>query len=646
MRRLASRLAAPASPRVAGLHGVTPYEVVLKAVAHGGRGLLAAAEVFKEFQNFYRTCQQAEVPRGQATHAGATPSHASQKPLTQFCGRVEDVEPMTVLLLKVLCDLQKLEEMRFLFTQCLLELDDQPPSVELFNVFLLAISMTDTFNQYEVENLVELQRAKAVVPDVVTKLSMFLLYLRLGHHDCLTWWPSIRDEVEIVLEAEAVMRYPLLPLRLLHCFQTLLRVDCDTAVVQESFELLLRAAPERVTAALALPYILLSAMNASTPPSAVVDVLRAMEARGRRAAHVVFSSGEDGEGAAGPSPPPPAGAAAAAAAATSHPPTATGVEAAAPVLSSEITVLRLLAKCAKYGDADAAAYLRAYIDKYRHFDLLSRENSPVAALLYVEALTKAGRVRSALRVLETEVPAPYNQPGERPKLFLPSRRLSLLSTDPVRNVVAALVPLVDAVDVEDPALSLVAEKLAAEEAEEREPVPVSATTLDLLVAACQFGGGASRAEEVLLLYPRYEAKPTCTTYTLLLEVYATTAPEAGVQRLWSLEREMSDAAVAMDAAWLRVAMDVALNARDIGTALRVAALNVAHRSPVDVKHGSRLLREMAVAADAAAMRRALHLLRSSNCSVDPRSVALCTAVLRSRGIPASALRMDESANTP
>ncbi|KAG5473304.1 hypothetical protein CUR178_03224 [Leishmania enriettii] len=637
MRRVALRMASQAVGRAR----CTPYQVVLRALEHEGRGLLAAEEVFKQFQRFYQSyqhtgaqCTEAASASSESCDTGGIDCVAAAsrfmpgKPLTQFCGRLEDVEPLTVLLLKVLCDLQKLEEMRFLFTQCLLELEDRPPSVELFNVFLLAISMTDTFNEYEVENLIELQRAKGIVPDVVTKLSMFLIYLRLGHQSCVAWWAGIREEVDIIIDTGAVARYPLLPLRLQHCFQTLLRLHYDTDVIHESFELLQRAAPERVTPPVVLPYLLLSAVNLSTPPSAVVKVLKLMQARESKASlSSAAAAGDDNAES-------PSSSSAAATAASQE-----------PVLNSEITVFRLLAKCAKHGDADAAAYIRAYVDTHRRFGLVAKENEPVAALLYVEALTKAGRVRSALRVLESEVPAPYNRPGERPKLFLQSRRLSLLSTDPVRNLVAALTPLVAAAHVEDPAASLVAEKTAVNDAEERDPVPVTSVTLDLLLAACQLAGGATRAEEVLRLYPRYEALPTSTTYALLLEVYAATAPVDGALRLTSMQCEMKDAGIEVDAAWLHVAMDVALNARDIGAALRIAKLNVAHSSSVDVKHGARLLRELAVTVDTSSMRQALHLLRSSNSTVDSRSLALCTAVLNNLGVPSAALKVDTPAQT-
>ncbi|KAG5472532.1 hypothetical protein LSCM1_03933 [Leishmania martiniquensis] len=638
MRRVALRFVSQA----AGRPGCTPYQVVLRALEHEGRGLLAAAEVFKQFQRFYRSYQREEAQRIPAVSASPGSSHAgggdtvaaapgvmSGKPLTQFCGRVEDVEPLTVLLLKVLCDLQKLEEMRFLFTQCLLELEDRTPSVELFNVFLLAISMTDTFNEHEVENLIELQRAKGVVPDVVTKLSLFLLYLRLGHQQCMAWWAEIRAEVDIVIDTGAVRRYPLLSLRLQHCFQTLLRLHYDTAVIHESFELLHRAAPERVTPSMVLPYLLLSAMNMSAPPSVVVKVLKLVEEKQFQASLSPAATAVEDTAVSSSS----SSFSSAAAAATQK-----------PVLNSEVTVFRLLAKCAHYGDADAAAYIRTYIDTHRRFGLVAKENEPVAALLYVEALTKAGRVRAALRVLESEVPAPYNRPGERPKLFLQSHRLSLLSTDPVRNVVAALAPLVAAVHVEDPAVSLMEEKAAADDAEERAPVPVTSVTLDLMLAACQLAGGATRAEELVRLYPRYEAHPTSTTYALLLEVYAATAPVDGALRLPSLERELKDAGIQVDSAWLHAAMAVALNARDIGAALHISELNVAHKSRVDVKHGARLLRELAVTADVSAMRRALHLLRSSSSTVDSRSLALCTAVLRNLGVPSAALKVDVPAH--
>ncbi|KPA83432.1 putative mitochondrial hypothetical protein [Leptomonas pyrrhocoris] len=617
MRRLASRLApftAAGSP-----HPMTPYQVVLRAVEQDGRGLLAAAEVFKQFQRYYHSSQQEELLRQQSGGGGASSSDSfgapklQGKPLTQFCGRVEDVEPMTMLLLKVLCDLQKLEELRFLFTQCLLEMEHQTPSVELFNVYLLAISMTDTFNQYEVENLVELQRAKMIVPDVVTKLSMFLLYLRLGHQNCVAWWPIMRAEVEAIVEEGATVRYPLLPLRLQHCFQTLLRLHYDTKVIHECLQLLRRAAPERVTPSLMLPYLLLSALNAATPPSAVVEVLKMIEAPSPGSA----AEGEKDTAAAG---------------ANASPELADG-----PLLSSETTVFRLLAKCAKYGDAAAAAYMRDYIAKYKNFTIIADENKAMASLLYVEALTKAGRVRAALHTLETEVPGPFNVPGERPKLFLQSRRLSLLTTDPVTNLVLALTPLVAALHVSDPVRTLAAEKTGAADEEERQPVPVTAVTLNLFVAACEHAGGAARAEDMLRLFPRYEVKPNGATYTLLLGVYAATAPVDGVARWASLHREMQDAEVAVDSSLLHVAMTVALNARDTGAALRVGDMHLAHSTSVDAKHGTRLLRELAAAADVDGMRKALRLLRASKSSVDPRSVALCTAVVKNLGISTDVL---------
>jgi hypothetical protein len=628
MRRLVLRLA-PFTASSSN-YAMTPYQVVLRAVEQDGRGLLAAAEVFKQFQRYYHTYQQEEMQRQQQGDATATPFAAQKfhgKPLTQFCGRVEDVEPMTMLLLKVLCDLQRLEEMRFLFTQCLLEMDHQTPSVELVNVYLLAISMTDTFNQYEVENLVELQRAKMIVPDVVTKLSLFLLYIRLGDASCVAWWPMIKDEVESILEEGTVARYPLLPLRLQHCFQTLLRLHYDPAAIHECLQLLHRAAPERVTPSLLLPYLLLGALNAATPPSAVVAALQMAEspspssfAASAAATAVPSRGGFEG----GESEPSSSSSMAASSSASTT--------AESPLLNSETTVFRLLAKCAKYGDADSAAYLRDYLERHRAFPIIAPENEPLAALLYVEALTRAGRVRVALRSLETEVPAPYHLPGERPKVFLQSRRLSLLTTDPVTNVVMALAPLVGALHVEDPLLTLVAEKVDAVDAEERQPVPVTTITLNLFVAACEYAGGAARAEAVLRLFPRYEARPTCTTYTLLLRVYAATAALSGVARLSSLQREMQDAGVAVDSAWLHAAMTVALNARDMNAALSLAELHLSHQTAVDTRHGIRLLRELGTAADVAGMQRALRLLRASKSPVDPRSITFCTAVLKNLGV--------------
>lgn len=621
MRRSVLRFA----PFRATAAATTPYQVVLRAVEQDGRGLLAAAEVFKQFQRYYQTYQQ-QQQQGEATSPLASQQFCG-KPLTQFCGRAEDVEPMTMLLLKVLCDLQKLEEMRFLFTQCLLEMEHQTPSVELFNVYLLAISMTDTFNQYEVENLVELQRAKLIVPDIVTKLSMFILYLRLGHEDCMAWWPVMRDEVEAILDEGTAARFPLLPLRLQHCFQTLLRLHYDTAVTHACLMLLRRAAPERVTPSLLLPYLLLSALNAATPPSQVVEVLQMTEPAAHASTSDVHGARESSASAPSEASVSPSSSASTCA-----------VSADGPLLSSETTVFRLLAKCAKYGDAASARYMRAYIDTYKDFALVAPENKPMASLLYVEALTKAGHVRTALHVLESEVPASYCLPGERPKLFLQSRRLSLLTTDPVTNVVLALTPLVAALHVADPLLTLIAAKPDAVDAEEAAPVPVTATTLNLFVAACEYAGGPARAEEMLRLFPRYEAAPSCATYAMLLRVYAAHAAVRGVARLRSLQREMQNAGLDVDTTWLHAAMTVALNARDMGTALRLAEMHVARKASLDAKHGIRLLRELAGAADVAGMQRALRVLRASRSPIDPRSVALCTAVVKNLGLSPDLLR--------
>lgn len=582
-----------------------------------------AAEVFKEFERQYReAAASSPIPpnAGRSTEALRTPVF---KPLTAFCGTPRDVEPLTILLLKVLCDLRKLEEMRFLFTQCMLELEgQQPPSVELFNVYLLAVSMTDTFNENELENMIELMRVKGTQPDIVTKLSVFMLYIRLGKEERVgAWWPLLREEVKSLIAAETVAQYPLLGSRLQHCFQILVRLHVDTTAMRECFELLKTVSPGRCTPSLLVPYMVLSVANQAMPPAAVVELLQMLEA-GCRSAPAANRGTESGDTIE------PLPDAATDATDATEPPSAP------PALSSEVTAFRLLAKCARWKDAASAEYVRAYIRRYSSSaPIIAPENAPTAALLYVAALAQAGRPVDALAVVEAEVPAPLNVPGDRPKFFLESRRMTLLPTDPLMDLLHSITK--DGGDGVDAVLGELRARTRASASDGSASLVVTAVSLDLVMAACAELEDPIRAEHLLGLYSAvFNASPGPYTYTTLLRCYSgseATATATGVSRVRALLRaggELAEAGVPLTAAILRAALEVTLVARDIEAALFVVGLHVEAGASIDVRQGSRLLRELSLLADADGAQRVLQAMRSSVPAADQPSLDQFVAKLK------------------
>lgn len=627
MWRTGRILRAPASRPLARHR---PYQAALHAIQYNPRGLLAAAEVFQQFKEFYR-----QDMRRAASSASAGPKPPlRRKPLTQFSGDVADVEPLTILLIKVLCDLRRLEEMRFLFTQCVLELDEQPPSIEVFNVYLLAISMTDTFNQNEVENVVGLMRVRGVQSDIVTKLSLFMLFLRLGQDASTVWWPGIREEINGIVGAGDTSRYPLLGLRLQHCFQILLRLHYDVNVVKQCFDLLRVVSPERLTAPVLLPYMVLSVTNLATPPSTVVDVLQVLES----------ASGDASEASASAEAPLPSGDRGPSSSDThsnqhhsilgSHsdnnssapltPSPTTTEDRGLPALHNEVTVLRLLAKCAKWGDADSALYVRDYLARHASHAIVAEDNKPVAALLYVEALAQCGRIAEAMDVVEMELPAPYCLPGERPKVFLQSRRIGLLTTDPITDLVEAIAK--DGVSGVESALRVLEERQQA-------ALPVTAASLNLVLAACTSLEKPMLAERVLQAFPAFQVTPTAFSFATVLRSYsAELASREGLQRVTTALTEMADAGVAVDAAFVRTALDLALTAQDAGAAVRLAEKHVELKVSIDTKQGMLLLKTLTLMVDVDGIRRTLRAMRATHTPIDPRSLSMCTAVLRKWGI--------------
>lgn len=572
-----------------------PYHRVLQAMSQEGRGLLVAAEVYKEFETAYREALSRSTT--------AVPS----KPLTQYCGNPSELEPLTIILLKVLCDLRRMEEMRFLFTQCLLELDDsaRPPSVELYNVYLLAISMTDSFNQHEVDNLVEVMRCKGTSADIISKLSMFLLYLRLGQDSCLGWWPMIREEVQAILDRPgAAQQYPLLPLRVQHCFQTLVRLHHDSRIIEDCYGFLTALSPQSCTPSLLLPYMLLAVRNGSSAPAHVVEVIKRMEAcDAAREAEVTNrkggpqSSGEQkteaGEGEEAKDNP------------------------RGPILNSEVTVFRLLAKCAKWGDANSAAWLRSYLSQYP--PVILPDNAGLASLCYLEALLASGpeSLSEALSVLESELPAEMQTPIGRPKVFLASRHLLLLSCDPVQHLVDLLGTL--------PA-SQVTSLL---QTQRRSGLPVSGATLNVVLAAIAARGDIKEVEAFHNAYTSsYGVAQSAHSYTVLLQAYAQ-QPTLGSQRMRTVQQEMASRGLDEgDASFLRAAVQLALEARDVNSALSLLEVHAARSRPMDSRLAGFLLMETALLGDAGLVGRAAKALRASQTFVDRRTFEGAVAVMR------------------
>lgn len=625
-----------------------------------------------------------------------------KKLLTSFCGNPADVEPMTVLLLKVLCDLQRLEEMRFLFTQCVLELDEQPPSTELFNVYLMAISMTDTFNRNEIENVIDLMSVKQVRPDIVTKLSVLILYMRLGQHMDKAWWVSIRDEVRAIATAAhtaegdqvgtgahggssdntthhsrrtsgstTTERDDLLVLRMRHCFQTMMRLHYDVTMMHECFELLVGLDGHRLSDTLLTRYLLHGIHNMAMPAAHVIQVLQLLRDDRRRhtgagaSVRMPTSNADDPDEDAHDSR----------LSSTERVDDHRGEAAVlgSPVYLSDITLLRLLAKCAKWQDASSARWVHDYFLARQPPPLPTpaMDSSPrqageptacadahgrgavhttvdyahAAALLYIHTLAQCGELYAALRVLERHVAPPHHMPQERPRFAFvvadTGKRVPLLHSDPMTCLIHALA---------DYGVTRVLRALprpAAQAGPSSSSAAVTTMTLDTLMAACAVRQDTRGAETVLASYRAdFNVTPTSDSFAALLRAYAAAAPLVGVTRIFSAMQALSaaDGSPAtpdnvrrprlrrgvLGAAFLRAAMDVSVRAGDAAVALEMAELHAEHGVSVPVTMGSALLRMHSLSLDATMVRRAVSALRASRSVIDDRARAQARALLRPR----------------
>ena len=98
--------------------------------------------------------------------------------LPTFCQSKQDVVPYVTLMMKVFADSKQLENMSFLFTLAIEELEEVPE--ELFRIYFLSLCRFDTFNRDELVNLLDFAKCFDVQLSFVSLLCVVELALRLG----------------------------------------------------------------------------------------------------------------------------------------------------------------------------------------------------------------------------------------------------------------------------------------------------------------------------------------------------------------------------------------------------------------------------------------------------------------------------------
>lgn len=582
----------------------TPYLKVYRAVeTKGAEGLLGAFEVFQQFKAFL---QKISTPRS-SSNSSATLLEGLN-PIRSFCGKDADVEPFTVLMMKVLCDLEKMEDLRFLFALRLNECNAATPlSIDLFNVYLAAMSVSDAFNAHEVDNVERVLDSADLELDIVTELSFLLLHIRLGRTSMVdTEWPRLEAKIQTIIAENRIDEYPLLELRLVHCFQIFSRVHYHWKVAYSAFSLVQKASPERLTSQILVPYMLLTIGDQAIPPSVTVEVLKDLELKGNAGQSTtpyeespnllfVSTSAKNEE---------------------TRPVTASR-EAALPPLYNEGTLFRLLAKCALAGDCTSFDYLVKYIERCASNGscrIIQSENEAVLALLQLQAYARGGQIIRAFEFVESVSPAIKDafEPIDRPKIKLKDdRRMTLSSFDPATDLIAAIasggtegiVRLMCTLGIEGTEKAAVGNPLL-----DHAPSPFrpSAASLQFLMAAAARLGEYRLTEVLLTEHGRLAKTPT----GLGLSSYVMSAlphhPLLAVDRARkavcyltppsdSLPQELvrSDDSAGRRLRW--AAMEAALSVGDVEVALDFL-LHVFTPSSLEIRQGSRLV-QLAVGSD-------------------------------------------------
>ncbi|CUG91118.1 Hypothetical protein, putative [Bodo saltans] len=167
--------------------------------------------------------------------------HEDTRPLHEavFLGGNHHGEECFVLLMKVLCDSNRLEDVRFLFAMALRQF--QTPSTELFNVLLIGVTWSDTFTEDEVINVANIMKARNIARDAVTELCFTLAFLRLQRHDMFTvnWGETCRkcrDVINLHLKDTTVHPLPVgFTTKLSQTFATLSRMSANADEVWGEF---------------------------------------------------------------------------------------------------------------------------------------------------------------------------------------------------------------------------------------------------------------------------------------------------------------------------------------------------------------------------------------------------------------------------
>lgn len=106
------------------------------------------------------------------------PRSEGTKFLPSYCQHPSDVVPYVTLMMKVFADSKQLENMSFLFTLAIEEVEEVPE--ELFRIYFLSLCRFDTFNKDELVNLLDFAKCFNVQLSFVSLLCVVELALRLG----------------------------------------------------------------------------------------------------------------------------------------------------------------------------------------------------------------------------------------------------------------------------------------------------------------------------------------------------------------------------------------------------------------------------------------------------------------------------------
>jgi hypothetical protein len=191
---------------------------ISRALSDPAQGVRAAAEL-------YRSEIRPEL-LAFIEHEDTRPIHEAV-----FLGGGHHGEECFVLLMKVLCDSNRLEDVRFLFAMSLRQF--QSPSTELFNVLLIGVTWSDTFTEDEIINVASMMQSRNVVRDAVTELCFALAFLRLQRQDLFAaqWSETCRKCSEVIqLHLKDASLYPLpvgFTTKLSQTFATLSRMSAN-----------------------------------------------------------------------------------------------------------------------------------------------------------------------------------------------------------------------------------------------------------------------------------------------------------------------------------------------------------------------------------------------------------------------------------